>query len=534
MNAKAARKYLFAALVCAGAVAAYRTFGWGGMEPVNSLGLDLSSPDALVLSHSMSSLPRDLLSIPLARDVLREDIVFYYEQNEDRLGLKGALRRIAYEHELTWGDELIRMVLDQPAELALWRDGDGTLKHFAIAVTRTRLARLLEESAKVALKDTQMRLAGELRVGSNTAPVYALDYVHGRTLLFVAHGERMVILSHPGMLYGGRNDDHLDDRLDARARDVVVKLLAPDARANGVLREGFQLESGIPAGHSVAIKADFLSFGYQPFFGALQALRFDFSRDGWQSQVLLDGAALKQGGYDSRPLWDTLPYGASACFSVPADWAAMGPVLKRLDADAAVDTLAAQFAGPAAACWYGASHLYTPVFVARRAPAAAGAGAAGDRDAALAGLFNAMVGPSEGASDTGAGKRWQRTRATPAGALTPTLATSGDAVVFSADPALVDGVLAVHQKRAAAASDRLPAPARTVGIINPAALAQLMRKEAADVLPPGSEPVLRAAFDTHMTPRLDALARYPAYRMVLGPLPASGKAWTRLEWQAIR
>lgn len=528
MNAKAARKYLFAALVCAGAVAAYRTFGWAGMEPVNSLGLDLSSPDALILSHSISALPRDLLTIPLARDVLREDIVFYYEQNEDRLGLKGSLRRIAYEHELTWGDELIRMVLDQPAEMALWRDGDGTLKHFAIAVTRTRLARLIEESAKVALKDTQMRLAGELRVGPSTAPVYALDYVHGRTLLFVAHGERMVILSHPGMLYGG--DD--EDRLDGRARDVVAKLLAPDARANGVLREGFQLGAGIPAGHSVAIKADFLSFGYQPFFGALQALRFDFSRNGWQSQVLLDGAALKQGGYDSRPLWDTLPYGASACFSVPADWAAMQPVLDRLGADAAVDTLASQFAGPAAACWYGASHLYTPVFVARRAPA--NPTAAGNRDAALAGLFNAMVGPSDSTGETAAGKRWQRARATPAGALTPTLATSGDAVVFSADPALVDGVLAVHQKRAAAASDRLPAPARTIGIVNPAALAQLMRKEASDVLPSGSEPVLRAAFDTHMAPRLDALARYPAYRMVLGPLPASGKAWTRLEWQAIR
>lgn len=528
MNAKAARKYLFAALVCAGAVAAYRTFGWAGMEPVNSLGLDLSSPDALILSHSISALPRDLLTIPLARDVLREDIVFYYEKNEDRLGLKGSLRRIAYEHELTWGDELIRMVLDQPAEMALWRDGDGTLKHFAIAVTRTRLARLIEESAKVALKDTQMRLAGELRVGSSTAPVYALDYVHGRTLLFVAHGERMVILSHPGMLYGG--DD--EDRLDGRARDVVAKLLAPDARANGVLRDGFQLGAGIPAGHSVAIKADFLSFGYQPFFGALQALRFDFSRNGWQSQVLLDGAALKQSGYDSRPLWDTLPYGASACFSVPADWAAMQPVLDRLGADAAFDTLASQFAGPAAACWYGASHLYTPVFVARRAPA--NPTAAGNRDAALAGLFNAMVGPSDSTGETAAGKRWQRARATPAGALTPTLATSGDAVVFSADPALVDGVLAVHQKRAAAASDRLPAPARTIGIVNPAALAQLMRKEASDVLPSGSEPVLRAAFDTHMAPRLDALARYPAYRMVLGPLPASGKAWTRLEWQAIR
>lgn len=531
MNLKAARPYLFAALIGVGALAAWRSFGWNTMDPVNSLGLDLSRPDALILSHSIAALPRDLLTIPLARDVLREDLVFYYEQNEDRLGLKGTLRRIAYEHQLDWGDQLVRMILDQPAEMALWRDGDGTLRHFAVAVTRSRLARVIEEAAKVALKDTQMRLAGELRVGGAHAQVYALDYAYGRTLLFVAHGERMVILSHPGMLYGGDKED----RLDARAQSVVAGLLDPDARNNGVLRQGFQLGAGIPSGHSVAIKADFLSFGYQPFFGALQALRFDFSRNKWQSQVLLDGAALKGGGYsgyDSRPLWDTLPYGASACFSVPADWAAMRPVLKRLGAarDAQLEPLAAQFSGPAAACWYGTSNLYTPVFVARRAQAGSGA----DRDAALAALFGATVGPSDAVDSAGAGKRWQRARPTPAGAFTPTLAASGDTVVFSADPALVDGVLAVQAKRAAAASDRLPAPARTIGIVNPAALAQLMRKEASEVLPAATEPVLRGAFDTHMAPRLDALARYPAYRMVLGPLPTSGTAWTRLEWQAIQ
>ena len=249
MNLKAARPYLFAALIGVGALAAWRSFGWNTMDPVNSLGLDLSKPDALILSHSIAALPRDLLTIPLARDVLREDLVFYYEQSEDRLGLKGALRRIAYEHELDWGDQLVRMILDQPAEMALWRDGDGTLRHFAVAVTRSRLNRVIEEAAKVALKDTQMRLAGELRVGGASAPVYALDYAYGRTLLFVAHGERMVVLSHPGMLYGGDKED----RLDARAQSVVASLLAPDARNNGVLRQGFQLGAGIPSGHSVAV-----------------------------------------------------------------------------------------------------------------------------------------------------------------------------------------------------------------------------------------------------------------------------------------
>src|SRR5664279_5446982 len=102
MNKKSLGK--IAAVVMLGAVAliAYATFGWRTMAPVNSLKLDLSRPDALIRTQSLSSLPRDLLTIPLARDVLREDFLFYYEQTEDRLGLKGTLRRIAYEHELGW------------------------------------------------------------------------------------------------------------------------------------------------------------------------------------------------------------------------------------------------------------------------------------------------------------------------------------------------------------------------------------------------------------------------------------------------
>ncbi|QNA89257.1 DUF2138 family protein [Massilia sp. Dwa41.01b] len=204
MNKRKVGKVLIACVLSVGAFVTYRSFSWDYLGRVNSLELDLSKPDALILTPSLSTLPRDLLTIPLARDVLREDFVFYYEQGEDRLGLKGSLRRIAYEHELNWGDELIRMVLDQPAEVALWRDADGTLKHYAIAVTRGNLARLLEEAGKVALKDTQLRRAGELAVGADKVPVYALDYGNQRTLLFAARGERMVILSHPGMLYGVR------------------------------------------------------------------------------------------------------------------------------------------------------------------------------------------------------------------------------------------------------------------------------------------------------------------------------------------
>ena len=355
--------------VVAAALVGYRAFGWGAMGPVNSLKLDLSRPDALVRTKSLSTLPRDLLTVPLARDVLREEFLFYYEQSEDRLGLKGSLRRIAYEHQLGWGDQLLRMVLDQPAEVALWRDADGSLKHFAIAVSRNQLTRILEEAGKVALKDTQMSVAGSLRVDGDSVPVYALNYAWQRTLLFAAHGQRLVILSHPGMLYGGAEGK----KGDGTAEKTVVSLLGKDADKQNVFHPQFHLDNAAPEGHSIAVKADFLSFGYQPFFGALggAALRFSTRRLAVKSAAQCRQAE-KRDAYDSSALWPVLPHSPSACFSVPVDWTALQPVLKRLGSKTSepVAPLAEHLQGPAAACWYGNSRLHTPVFVATRKPQA--------------------------------------------------------------------------------------------------------------------------------------------------------------------
>lgn len=524
-----------AVALAAAALIGYRAFGWNRMGPVNSLKLDLSRPDALVMTKSLSTLPRDLLTVPLARDVLREDFLFYYEQSEDRLGLKGSLRRIAYEHELGWGDQLLRMVLEQPAEVALWRDADGSLKHFAIAVSRSQLTRLLEEAGKIALKDTQMTVAGSLRVGGDQVPVYALNYAYQRTLLFAAHGQRLVILSHPGMLYGGK--DGKDG--DGTAEKTVASLLAPELAKQNVFHPQFHLDQEAPDGHSIAVKADFLSFGYQPFFGALEALRFDFSHGAWKSALLLNADKLKddtkdgKGGYDSSALWKVLPPNPGACFSVPLDWAALTPVLKKLGGD--TSALAGQLQGPAAACWYGNSRLHTPVFVATRRVQAGDAAAI---DKQFGSLFAQAIGGIDPVRKTSVngGARWERTVTTALGESKPALAVAGDTVVFSADGKLVDQVLAVRRKQAPAAADLLPDAALTVGLIAPASLARLIQLEAFDTLPANDEPVLRAAADEHLVPRLNALKKYPPFRMVLKRQPASGAGttWQVLEWQAVK
>jgi uncharacterized protein YfaA (DUF2138 family) len=185
--------------------------------------------------------------------------------------------------------------------------------------------------------------------------------------------------------------------------------------------------------------------------------------------------------------------------------------------------------GPAAVCWYGSSRLYTPLFVAQRK-------AGVQNDAVLEALFGVALG-SKGASAVSKGARaggtvWERSVDTQIGKQTPSLGVSGDMVVFSSDPALVARSMAVLRKQAPAASDDLPDAGHTVGLIAPRALATLVGKEAFDTLPAAEEPVLRGAADALLVPRLEALKKFPTYRMVIKSLPASGVSWQKVDWQA--
>ena len=161
----------------------------------SALQLDLSRPDALIESASLVSLPKDLLSAPLLRDTLTEDFVFYYEGNADRLGITGALRRIAYEHELGWRDDLIHDLLDQPAEVALWRGDDGKLKYALMVLGRGALAKVLQPLAEAAASDTQLTQVGELHVDGSAAAVYRLRYNFDHSVLLIPYEDQLLVLS---------------------------------------------------------------------------------------------------------------------------------------------------------------------------------------------------------------------------------------------------------------------------------------------------------------------------------------------------
>ena len=612
---------------------------------VTAVALDIARPDALVVSDHLSRLPADVLRVPLLKQVLTDDFADYYEDNPTRLSILGTLRRIAYEHELTIGDTVVKSVLDEPATVALWRGPGGRLDHWAMLLRTNALAMALEHLGRIASSDRQLYKVAQL--DESRTPVYALELGGHRTLLLATSGSNLLVLSDPGVLFQGGDADAArppasdetgtaarpegaaaeDDAAGngsetaadsasgngpadasanapgnapgstaatgtgnraappaarahrarkpagdtaAPASDValakpvptrallVEKLLTLSAGEPSVWSARFAL-AATPQGHHVALAGALLSFDYQSFFPALDALRFDFDGRQWSSGVRLDPARFSRGEWAAGALWANLPATPAACASVPLDperVAAMAASLdgEKLDRSALASTLA----GPATVCWYAGSRLSSPLLVARLA----------DRDAArrqsalLGRIFARVVGatepkrkgrfPVQARTPEDGPHVWSRivsarygsreaSRAPKpaeigAGRYFPvTLALTGETLLFSPDGDLVRRALEVDAKRAPAAAEQLADAARTVITITPARLSNLLEKETFDTLSADDEPLLRTAARTHLVPRLTALAKSTRIDGRLdGPLPNDGPGWVPLEWVEAR
>lgn len=519
------------AVVLVGGGIAAATLGWsrfGGS--INALEVDLGHPQAYVSTPALSRLPRDLVKAPVLRDVLTEDFAFYYEEHESRLGLQGALKRIAFEHDTTLGDKLIELALDEPAEMAFWTDAKGAPRHWVIAMTRGVLARTLQGAAALATNDRQLSVIDRIRVNGDTLPVYALTLSPRRTLALVAQGNRVVVLSDPGLLFDAER------KVDAGSRDTVAALLSADAKAQAVYRRGFGLAEGGSAGngHTLVADARLMSFGYQHFFPGLKALRFDLAPGGavLATQLRVDTPAALPAAPADRALWSAVPANPAACTLLPADWARA----KAVAGSAGWNALADQLEGPAAICWYPRSQFHTPLVVAQLKDGVADPSAS--LDALTGWLLPAKATPLTPAARAGS-NRWQRQVTAPWGphadgdatTYRPTLARQGRWITFSPDDALVDQALDAQARRFPSVADSLPAARATLAVVDPRQVATLAKREAFEVLPPEQE-LFRQAAERQLVPRLDALAKLPPSRAVADGKP-DANGWVAVEWQSL-
>ena len=542
---------VIAAVLAAVVVVALVRPRFGG--EINALGVDLAKPDAWLRTPSLSALPRDLVRAPVLRDLLTEDFAFYYEEHEDRLGFVGAVRRIAYEHEKTLPDRLLELALDGPAEMSFWIDAKGAARHWLLAMTRGPVARALQDVGTVAASDKQLSVIGTVRADGSDVTAYALRLSPRRTLALLARGDRVLVLSDPGLLFDAER------KVDGAALAVVETMLAADASARSVHATALGVEAGTGT-HTVVADARLFSLGYRHFFPAWQALRVDVGAGGDALKARLrlrGGGAAAAAAPADRDWWTALPTGAAACAVLPVDWAALKGVMTApqaapdLGADRARwDRFADALEGPAAVCWYARWRLHTPIVVARtKADAdeadvafvleAASGWLAPTTAAAPAAAPAAASGPASGAGASPAAGRWQQEVEAPWGphgegdetTYRPTFARNGRWITFSPDDRLVDLAVDAQARRFPSLAEAVPAAGSTLALVAPRPLADLIEREAFAVVGTDQE-LFRKALQERLGPRLEALRRLPSGRAVAeGAADAQG--WVAIDWQAL-
>jgi uncharacterized protein YfaA (DUF2138 family) len=432
-------------------------------------------------------------------------------------------------------------VFDEPADVLLWRGPKGALDYWAIAMTRGLFATALQEAATVAAKDRQLSRLGELTVDGSAVPVYALEYAPGRTLFLAARGDRIVLLSNPGLVGDGAGG------LRREPATAVGNLLSSDVSRRNVFATTLPADRA-DLTHSVVARLHFLSFGYQRFFPAIDALKFDFGGGQWSTALLVNGTPLATPA-QGNALWAAVPANAALCAMLPIDWSRGREIAGGFGAESddvrGAGDLWRELTGPALACWYDQTPLHTPLIAATLANPRT------DLERVLTRLYDWSVKQPEDAPDTVARRSgsdevwWQRDLEVPFSTvdgasgrpqprtLRVTLAVKGTQVFFSPDGDLVGRAIDTAARRFPSMGDTLPRDGISLMTLAPRALATLGRREAMLMLPASDEPDLRAAAEQQLLPRFDRISAFPPYRLTLAPNSAGGRRWEPVTWQAL-
>jgi uncharacterized protein YfaA (DUF2138 family) len=454
------------------------------------------------------------------------------------------------------GEWLIRKVIDEPAEVALWKGPNGRLTRYLISLSRNNIAKLLEASAKIALDDKQLkRVEDDIIVDDKPVPVFALSYKNSNTLFFAAQGDRMIILSDIDMLTEG------DGKISIKTKELLSGLLSREKKSQMIYIDQFKLR-GNKSEHLVVATAPYLSFGYQYFFPAMQAIRFDFGKDGWSTQVMIDVEKLPKEELNTVSLWKMMPADPGVSVALPVNWSASEELLRSFGADKnQVSRILSVVDSPIGAGWYAKSHLHAPLFVVPlKAPLAP------SEIQFLAKLFEEVIGSKESAVEGEGYKRfpvmtlrngsdgwlWQRDVTSrygnkkweeaedrgfgrEKGFFRVSLASNKKSLVFSPDDALVEDTLAVADKKRPAIGDSLPRNSSVLAFISPVSFSVLIRKETLWSLPADREPIFRGVVNERLLPKLAAMKKYPDYILVLNEQdqPISGQ-WLPVTWQALQ
>ncbi len=346
-------------------VAAVAAFAWYRLRmPVqsdNQAEISLGNPDVWIHSQNLALLPHDLLQIPILKSVLTEDFLYFYQQDADWLSLQGAIRRLSFEHDLNWSDNLLKNIASAPADVYLWRDGTHALRYWALSIERDPLISVAQQLAQMKLvADKQMTEVGRVTVDGDKIPLLKIALSTKRSMVFAAHGKRLVLFSDGAMV--SREEGELDNN----AKTFVQTLLSNDAKQRAKLIQGSQApEATSDNAQTIWMSNRFFAQGYGTFMPDIQAMRFDYNGSTWSSQ-----ANTRKIHVDPR-IWSQIPAYAAWCASTSIDWSQVQAALKSAKApvDSMLESKALESLSPTGAvCWYTekGDDVSKPLFVGLR------------------------------------------------------------------------------------------------------------------------------------------------------------------------
>jgi len=521
---------LFIAIACiATAWVGYRYSHKVHYKGVSRIQIDMRNPDMLLATQNLAELPKDVAGTPMLQGLVDEELVFHYEEDEARLSLEGSLRRMAYEHNLELQDRLLSALLNAPAEIGIWRSSKGRPEHYVVAVERNVLGKLAETIARIAMDDRQLKQAGNFVINGKTLPLLTLDIGGGRTLAFVAAGERWIFMSDPALALDGEN------KLTADAAEILGDLIDGRHPWQG------KLPTTASSRHSFVIGRQALTMNYAHFLPALEGLRLNYDDKGWHPELRINAQALPE-QYDTKgklgALWRSVPSNAALCSALPVNWQqAAVPVKELVRDDAGVTATMSALDPLGAICWFAGSRFNAPLFVVQAtgnlsaenvkvlatiANKAWSVGAAEDKAGEVE-RFVASVPSRHGLRHEGVQER----------RFEPTLAHQGKALYFSPDRRNVDAALAVAAKKAPALGDLAGVQGSPVWLFSdPQRLGKLTRAEVQEVLPADEESFFRDVARQRLWPRLEAWGqKQTAWALAFGQ--AAGNEFVALDLLAV-
>ncbi|MGK0289580.1 MAG: hypothetical protein ACI86H_001025 [bacterium] len=484
------------------------------------LNLGIPTPDGVLVTQNLANFPKDIIENPTLKKILTEKFLFYYEGSESHLSLKGTLRRITFENQLSFKDHIVKSILDQPAEIAFWKGHDGRLSEFIMIVRKSPRSNLMTLALSLANKNDRSFKSEEDFFISKTkkVKVYSLKYGKRKKLYFTGIQNRYYFFTRKNLMIsqGTSTEEQVAGFRNLYKRNLRQGIFSP---LFGV--------KGSSGKHTLIVNAKYLSFGYQRFFPSLRAFSFTFRKKIWATRALVLG---KTPYLKTEQLWKAFPKDPSLCVALPVDASRVKSVITGVMKQnyGEITKLVESATG---ICWYQDSGLYTPLLAAKVKPVVVA------KQDQIEQLFRRVVYGKSGGNlvkkKTQDGFVLEKVFTGRKKQLNIRFAYWKGYFLFSLNGSLVDRGVNVLEKKMVPLFEQLKGKKNFAAIIFPKNLSEFLTKEITSTLKKRDEITFLNSAKTHLFPTLKNIATIPSYGLSM-PIGNHGQypKWEKLEWHS--